>query len=81
MIIMADRAVSSGYVVVDETLQSILGLDGQADDAGAAELGNNVTNLTLCLVQLNKTKTLKLDSVITVLYYSNCKRFQNFVVS
>ena len=46
---MANRAVSSGYVVVvGELPQSTLGWDGLANDARAAELGNSVTNLTLC---------------------------------
>ena len=46
---MANRAVSSGYVVVVEVLKSTLEYDGQTCAAGAAELGNNVTNLTPCL--------------------------------
>ena len=45
---MANRAVSSGYVVVDEVPQSTLDYDGQANAAGAAELRNNVTILTTC---------------------------------
>ena len=54
---MANRAVSSGYVVVDEVPQSTLGYDGQANDAGAAELGNNVTTYTYTLlIAVNKTK-------------------------
>ena len=48
IILMANRAVSSGYVVVGELPQSTLGWDGLANDARAAELGNSVTNLTLC---------------------------------
>ena len=49
LLIMANGVVSSGYVVVGEVLKSTLEYDGQTYAAGAAELGNNVTNLTPCL--------------------------------
>ena len=78
---MANRAVSFSYEAVDD-VPTEYSRWTTATIAWAAELGNAATILATCLKQLLKlNKTILVNSVITLLYFCNCKRFQNLIVS